>query len=85
MCGICGIVDLHGEAQDLKQAVDRMVESQVHRGPDGRDRTVQDVPGTDARVALGHNRLAILDPTPRGAQPMADPPGQTWITYNGEV
>lgn len=38
-----------------------------------------------ARVGLGHRRLAIIDLTPLGQQPMASEDGTLWITYNGEV
>ena len=36
-------------------------------------------------IGFGHRRLAILDPTPLGHQPMATENGQVWITYNGEI
>jgi asparagine synthase (glutamine-hydrolysing) len=37
------------------------------------------------QLLLGHRRLAILDPTPSGHQPMCDPTGRYWIVYNGEI
>jgi asparagine synthase (glutamine-hydrolysing) len=49
------------------------------RGPDFGDRFV------DGRVALGHRRLAIIDTSPAGNQPMADESGRYTIVYNGEV
>jgi asparagine synthase (glutamine-hydrolysing) len=57
----------------------------AHRGPDGAG--MRGFPAADGRVPaiLGHRRLAILDPTERGAQPMADQSGRYWITYNGEI
>ncbi len=76
MCGICGVV---GEASGAELGL--MTDSMAHRGPDGRG--VELFPG-EPPAGLGHRRLAILDPTPAGAQPMsfAD---RWWITYNGEL
>jgi asparagine synthase (glutamine-hydrolysing) len=61
-----------------------MTRTLVHRGPDGEG--VEVLPGpSGAKVGLGHRRLSIIDPTPRGAQPMAYGDGRYWITYNGEL
>jgi asparagine synthase (glutamine-hydrolysing) len=78
MCGICGFV---GDAD--RNVISAMTATMVHRGPDGGD--VQLFPSTDGSLpaALGHRRLAIIDPTERGAQPMRY--GRYWITYNGEI
>src|SRR5262249_41839344 len=38
-----------------------------------------------AQLALGHRRLAIIDPTPAGHQPMSDGSGRYWIVFNGEI
>jgi asparagine synthase (glutamine-hydrolysing) len=76
MCGICGVVGKASEAE-----LGLMTDAMAHRGPDGRG--VEMFPGHPP-AALGHRRLAILDPTPAGAQPMsfAD---RWWVTYNGEL
>ncbi|MDO9695444.1 MAG: asparagine synthase (glutamine-hydrolyzing) [Candidatus Latescibacteria bacterium] len=76
MCGICGVVGRLDERE-----IGLMTDSMAHRGPDGRG--VRTFPG-EPPAALGHRRLAIIDPTPAGAQPMsfAD---RWWITYNGEI
>src|SRR5688500_17998245 len=76
MCGICGVVGRFD-----REALEVMTDALRHRGPDGRG--VQTF-GGDLPAGLGHRRLAILDPTPAGAQPMsfAD---RWWITYNGEI
>src|SRR5438046_285088 len=76
MCGICGTV---GRAVAAELAA--MTDSMAHRGPDGRG--VKMFEG-DPPAGLGHRRLAIIDPSPAGAQPMsfAD---RWWITYNGEL
>ena len=80
MCGICGFA---GRADDA--LVNAMTARLVHRGPDGHG--TQSFPGVDGALpaSLGHRRLSILDPGPRGAQPMCTPDGRYWITYNGEV
>ena len=80
MCGIAGLLD-HARGADAS-AIDAFTDALAHRGPDGRGTWV------DGPVALGHRRLAILDPTPQGACPMryTAPDGSTWhITFNGEI
>lgn len=80
MCGICGFV---GRNDDELAAV--MTRLLAHRGPDGEG--VRTFPAANGRMpaALGHRRLSIIDPSPRGAQPMAWGDGRYWITYNGEL
>ncbi len=78
MCGIAGIV---GKRPVNPAAVKAMTDIQAHRGPDGEGLWQSD----DRQVVLGHRRLAIIDPTPAGAQPMADPSGNLVLTYNGEI
>jgi asparagine synthase (glutamine-hydrolysing) len=77
MCGIAGIYDRGGEHD--ASAVSRMLDVQAHRGPDGC--------GTwaDPGIVLGHRRLAFLDLSPEGAQPMQYGEDRYVITYNGEV
>ena len=74
MCGICGI---WGKADD--SAIEAMVAAMHHRGPD--DRGIY----RDNRVALGMTRLAIIDVSAAGHQPMKNGDGSVWIVYNGEV
>ncbi len=76
MCGICGTV---GRAEAFELAA--MTDAMAHRGPDGSGVTVFD---GDVPAGLGHRRLAIIDPTPAGAQPMSYA-GRWWVTYNGEL
>ena len=73
MCGIAGIIGREASA-DAAQAMSARI---AHRGPDG------DGIWQAAGVALAHRRLAILDPTPAGAQPMQF--GAHVLTYNGEL
>jgi asparagine synthase (glutamine-hydrolysing) len=80
MCGICGLVGKNDEV-----LVTKMTRLLAHRGPDGEGiRTFSAEDGLPP-AALGHRRLSILDPSPRGAQPMAWDNGRYWITYNGEL
>ena len=83
MCGIAGIVILdQGRAGLVRQdCLDRMTDAQTHRGPDGRGIWISQ----DRRVGLGHRRLAILDLSPRGRQPMANEDESIWVTFNGEI
>lgn len=90
MCGIAGGVFWDGRIapHEAERAVRTMVDALTHRGPDGQgvftSTTTHPVPGSFA--VLGHTRLAILDVSPAGAQPMGggDPQRPT-ITYNGEA
>lgn len=74
MCGICGIW-----GREDREAVGAMVGAMHHRGPD--DRGVF----SDEPVTLGMTRLAIIDTTSAGHQPMQTPDGQIAIVYNGEL
>ena len=78
MCGICGLISSSTEVPGWLAGMNAV---QVHRGPDGGGTWVS----TDGRVHLAHRRLAILDLSEAGAQPMADPEGRYVITYNGEI
>ena len=79
MCGIAGFLyeGVHREA--AMSAVRRMITLQRHRGPDGEG--FYDTAG----ASFGHCRLAIIDLTDAGHQPMADSDGRYWITFNGEI
>lgn len=76
MCGIAGIVG-GGSLEILEQMVRRL----AHRGPD--DWGIQWF--AEHQVGLAHRRLAILDLSAAGHQPMANERGTRWITYNGEI
>ena len=77
MCGIAGIVDF-GREVDLRSAI-AMAALLEHRGPDDAGAFAED------GVALAHRRLAIIDLSRDGRQPMADPSGRCRLVYNGEV
>src|SRR3546814_931137 len=82
MCGITGFIDLkrRSEAAVLRAAALRMADTLRHRGPDMGDAWVDEAAG----IALGFRRLAILDLSPAGHQPMISASGRFVIVYNGE-
>ncbi|MGA2587797.1 MAG: asparagine synthase (glutamine-hydrolyzing) [Candidatus Aminicenantales bacterium] len=78
MCGIVGIYRPGGEPIAHK-VIKKMSDAVAHRGPDGEGHFV------DVDIALGHRRLAILDLTAAGSQPMSTTDGQFVIVFNGEI
>lgn len=78
MCGIAGLIGLSPVNPD---AVTAMTDLIAHRGPDDAGLWTSD----NRQVAFGHRRLAVIDPTPEGHQPMCDRTGDLVITYNGEI
>ena len=82
MCGVAGLWRFGGMAEDELRAQARaMTDAIAYRGPDGDGHWVDQQAG----VALGHRRLAVVDLTPTGSQPMASADGRFVITYNGEL
>jgi asparagine synthase (glutamine-hydrolysing) len=82
MCGIAGIYAFGPSAVNAERREMRMIRDHMTaRGPDGHGEWFSD----DSRVALGHRRLAIIELSERGAQPMANADGQLVITFNGEI
>jgi len=77
MCGICLIYQQPGN-QDGLQAINAMVDSLTHRGPDQQSHRLFN------HVALGHTRLSIVD-IKAGGQPMSSKDGEYHIVYNGEL
>src|SRR3954471_11723817 len=77
MCGIAGIMRWNVKVPERAE-IERMTAAHAHRGPDGVGFLVRD------NVALGHRRLAIIDPA-LGHQPMSNEDGSLWLTYNGEM
>lgn len=80
MCGISGWYLTAGHFMDQKHLVS-MAETLNHRGPDDRGYFIDEKRG----VALGHNRLSIIDLTQAGHQPMISEDGRNVLTYNGEL
>ncbi|HEV8674903.1 MAG TPA: asparagine synthase (glutamine-hydrolyzing) [Methylomirabilota bacterium] len=81
MCGIVGVFDYGGPGGLDAGLLARMRDTMTHRGPDDADVYVS----ADGRLGLGHRRLAILDVSPAGRQPMASPDSRYRAVYNGEV
>lgn len=83
MCGILAVVS--NETMDPgftgSARWDACMDSLRRRGPDGTGQWSSPC----GHAALGHTRLAIVDPSERGYQPMTDERGQVAITYNGEI
>lgn len=80
MCGIAGIWQLDGQ-KVKRTTIERFIGALAHRGPDGEGVLNDD----EGRLALAHRRLAILDLSARGDQPMRSLSGWHDITYNGEI
>ena len=84
MCGIFGIIGLNAPVP--AELLERATQSLAHRGPDdGGTVILRGAPQQAIEVGLGNRRLAILDLSPQGHQPMNDPATGNWIVYNGEV
>src|SRR5689334_8706379 len=78
MCGIAGILRFDGRSVPAEQ-IDKMVASIRHRGPDDYGTLVE------GGVALGMRRLAIVDLSPTGHQPLFNEDGSVAVVYNGEL
>jgi len=79
MCGIVGKVNVDSNHPVDEARIRQMSQIICHRGPDDEGVWVKGSTG------LGHRRLAIIDLTPTGHQPMSNEDGTIWITFNGEV
>lgn len=78
MCGIAGLI--RSDAGAVSQAtLQRMTDAIAHRGPDGQGHWIE------GPVGLGHRRLAIIDLSPAGHQPMVNADHRYVLSYNGEI
>ena len=78
MCGLCGELRFDGSVLD-KKVIERMKEKLQKRGPDSEGSYV------NAPIALGHQRLAIIDLTNKAAQPMMDQQAGVALVFNGTI
>ncbi|MBI1878578.1 MAG: asparagine synthase (glutamine-hydrolyzing) [Chloroflexi bacterium] len=78
MCGIAGILHFDGMAAQA-DLLKRMTQAIAHRGPDGEGAYLS------GPVGLGHRRLAIIDLSAVGAQPLSNEDRTIWVTFNGEI
>jgi len=78
MCGIAGVYR-SGDAADDRPVVQAMLDAMKLRGPDGEGIAVE------GPVTLGHRRLAIVDLSANGSQPMRSARGDLVVTFNGEI
>jgi asparagine synthase (glutamine-hydrolysing) len=79
MCGIAGCLSLAPSVSPDTNWVDAAAKRIAHRGPD------DDGSYSDPDIALGFKRLAIIDLTPGGHQPMCSADGRYWMVFNGEI
>jgi asparagine synthase (glutamine-hydrolysing) len=84
MCGIVGIVA--PKTQIPPGVLEQATRSLEHRGPDDSGTVLlKDTQPEAVEIGFGHRRLAILDLSPLGHQPMHDPISGNWIVFNGEI
>src|SRR5439155_1540690 len=82
MCGVTGFLDTADrQCLDGDAVIVNMMNALTHRGPDASGIWID----AEARIALGHRRLSIVDLSEAGAQPMHSASGRFVISYNGEI
>jgi asparagine synthase (glutamine-hydrolysing) len=81
MCGLAGIFMPGGLDRDAGEQLRRMTDRLRHRGPDDEGWWMD----AEAGIGLGSRRLAIIDLSPQGHQPMCSADGRFVIAYNGEI
>ncbi|MGA2140272.1 MAG: asparagine synthase (glutamine-hydrolyzing) [Verrucomicrobiia bacterium] len=87
MCGIAGVCGQAGRStSEIEAAMRRMIAGIKHRGPDDDGFKILSTRRTDDGItAIANTRLAILDLSPAGHQPMFDSGTGNWIVFNGEI
>ncbi|MCB9433786.1 MAG: asparagine synthase (glutamine-hydrolyzing) [Ardenticatenaceae bacterium] len=82
MCGIAGLLTFNSP-QNCIHSLTAMTNAQRHRGPDGGG--IELVNKQYPTIGFGHRRLAIIDLSEAGYQPMLDVDTGNWLTFNGEI
>lgn len=82
MCGLAGLFSL-SEGRDLDSRLSAALDLLSRRGPDGESREFFSL--SSGNLCLGHRRLAIIDLSEVGLQPMKSSCGRYWIVFNGEI
>lgn len=85
MCGISGAASKRLSEREIASTVERMTRALRHRGPDGTETRRFLPPSVSCPTALGHNRLAIIDVSAAGREPMCNEDETLWLVFNGEV
>jgi asparagine synthase (glutamine-hydrolysing) len=80
MCGIAGMAGIVDEP-----LLREMLSITRHRGPNDSGTYIAEGSTAASRVAIGNNRLSIIDLSPAGHQPMCNEDGTVWVAYNGET
>ena len=78
MCGITGLIHFDNSPVS-PEVLQRMTDAISHRGPDGEGHWIE------GNVGIGHRRLAIIDLSPAGHQPMVSANHRFLLSYNGEI
>ncbi|HEY1142544.1 MAG TPA: asparagine synthase (glutamine-hydrolyzing) [Sphingomicrobium sp.] len=81
MCGIAGFFDQRALGEEAEGIAARMGTAIAHRGPDDSGTWVD----AETGIGLAHRRLAIIDPSPAGHQPMISATGRYVLSFNGEI
>ena len=86
MCGIAGLLFSSNQDSNSKyqNTLSKMLDRLVHRGPDDRGEELFVLPSGN-QFYLGHQRLSIIDLSPKGHQPMRNEDGSVWISTNSEI
>ncbi|MFN6933790.1 MAG: asparagine synthase (glutamine-hydrolyzing) [Tsuneonella sp.] len=81
MCGIVGLIERSGPLDGGRELLVRMRDAMRTRGPDDAG----EIARADGRVLMGHRRLAIIELSELGHQPMVSQDGRLTVVYNGEI
>lgn len=81
MCGISGVYHFGGEDETAEKIVHTMAQQLIHRGPDDEGTYIS----KNKKLGFGFRRLAIIDLSPTGHQPMCNEDETVWAIFNGEI